>query len=123
MWPQVESPTSKLASANGSASASPSRKSMSPKPSCSAFRRATASSSGVRSTPVTRAPRSRAAMAVMPVPVARSSTRSPGRSLATRSVWSVETDRLSAMRSYSPSAQVARCFCLSSLGSVRWLAL
>jgi hypothetical protein len=77
MEPKVEITTSKLASANGRASASPSTSSIST-PASAARTRAAANSSGVRSTPVTFAPASAAATAAFPLPQATSSTSSPG---------------------------------------------
>src|SRR5581483_11107461 len=65
MWPNVETTRSKLPSANGSSSASPSTHSIS-RPSASAFLRPASRSSGVRSSPVTAAPRRAAGRAAGP---------------------------------------------------------
>ena len=67
MQPKVETTRSKLASSNGSASASPSTQATST-PSFAASRRPSSSSSGVRSSPATRAPAAAARMAAFPVP-------------------------------------------------------
>ena len=77
MTPQVESTTSKLASSNDMSSASPTWKSTSA-PSSAARSRAVSMRTGAMSCPTTSAPRFAARIATAPVPVAASSTRSPG---------------------------------------------
>jgi hypothetical protein len=75
--PNVDSTRSKLASSNGSASASPSIHSIVTS-AAAARSRAASKSSGVRSSPVTSAPACAARIAALPVPVATSRTVIPG---------------------------------------------
>ena len=76
MAPADEVTTSKLASSNGSFSASPSTHSID-RPSDSASRLPAARLSGVMSSATTSAPRSAAEIATLPVPAATSSTLCP----------------------------------------------
>ena len=75
--PKHDVTRSNESSANGRSSASPSMNSIST-PAFPARSRATSSSLGVMSRPVTAAPASAAASATLPLPVATSSSRSPG---------------------------------------------
>lgn len=76
MTPTALVTTSKLASANGRSSASPSTQ-VTSTPDASATVAARSSSTGVMSTPVTSAPVKAAGMATLPVPHATSSTFCP----------------------------------------------
>ena len=75
--PNTEITASKLPSSNGSASASPSRHSIST-PASAAAARPPSRSSGVRSSPVTVAPVRAAGIVALPVPQATSRTSSSG---------------------------------------------
>ena len=115
MWPKVDSTRSNDASSNGSDSASASTHSTST-PAASARARAASNSSGVRSEPVTFAPRWAAGIdTVPPLPVPTSSTSMPG-SMPTRSSSAGPTAAMvSETVSQSPPAHVVRARCLNSV--------
>ena len=118
MWPKVDSTRSNEASSNGSDSASAWTHSTST-PAAAARARAASNSSGVRSEPVTLAPRWAAGMAtVPPLPVPTSSTSMPG-SMPTRSSSTGPTAAMvSETVSQSPPAHVVRARCLNSVTGV-----
>ena len=120
MWPNVESTRSKLASANGSASASPTTHSTSTSASA-ARRRAASNHASVMSAPTTSAPRCAAGMAtLLPEPVPTSSTRMPG-SIPTRSRRRGPTEAMwFATASQSPADHTARFRSWSSLMERRY---
>ena len=104
MAPKVETTRSKLASANGSAWASPSIHATST-PAAAACPRASSSSSGVTSSPTTFAPRSAAGIATLPpLPVPTSSSSTPG-SMPARSITSSPACAINRAQ----LSQVTRC--------------
>ncbi len=117
MWPKVDSTRSNEPSSNGSDSASAWTHSTST-PAASARARAASNSSGVRSEPVTFAPRWAAGIdTVPPLPVPTSSTSMPG-SMPTRSSSAGPTAAIeSETVSQSPPAHVVRARCLNSVTS------
>jgi hypothetical protein len=87
MHPNTDNTASKLSSAAGKASASPSTHCTST-PASAASARPASNSSGVRSTPTTRAPIPAARIAALPVPQATSITSSPAVTPARRTIRS-----------------------------------
>src|ERR1043165_8297735 len=97
--PKFAITASKLASANGSASASAVSNA-----SAGWRRRAWPSISGEKSAPMTRAPRLAAAAAATPVPHARSRTRAPGLTSAAASSGGTNSAVMAAKPSYEAAA-------------------
>ena len=114
--PNIEVTESNDSCSNGSASASPCAHSIS-SPVASARTCATSSSSETRSRPTTRAPCYAACRATLPLPVATSRTRAPGRTCA--AVIASRTGSSAMWRATagsSQAAQVVRCASLTRHG-------
>ena len=116
--PHVDVTMSKLpVSTSARFSQSPTRKSMS-RPSSAASRLAVSISAGERSIPVTIAPARAAFLATAPVPVARSSHRSPGCAAIRPTTVSCASVSVSVTRSYGPFPHITLCLCFSSSNAI-----